>query len=136
MAKIPTKKHTKEELGELKARSAMEVNPMAPGSAARDYARQVAHPIFIAIVYLSSIATPIFFLLAEFIDGKQPFQSTSIYAMAVITGLALLLVILLFFRKKLSRHHSAFALLFVLASIGIIVWLTSKDPILADKFGL
>ena len=136
MAKIPTKRHTKEELGNLQARSAMEVNPMAPGSVAMDYAKQVASPIFIAIVYLLALSTPAFFLLSEAVEGGRLYQESSIIAMGVLTTLAFLASTLLFFRKKLSRHHAAFSLLFVFASAGIVIWLAGKHPTLLDTLGL
>jgi len=117
MSKIPSKKHTQEELANLRARSAMEV---ANGAIVETYQKQLASKFVVVLGYALPLIAPLWALLEKVSDSRGC-EMSDIFVMAVPILCAFALVIWIVLKRALSRHHAAFiAILCLFCSFPIV----------------
>ncbi len=102
MAKIPEKRHGKEELSELRMRNAFSVRP--PVQAIKN---QALRPVFLSLCYLICVVSV----------GLCYYQFT--IPCLSCAGLGLLSALFIFWKKPRSRHH---ATLMIIISLLVLVF--------------
>lgn len=125
MAKIPSKKHSSDELSAI--RSSVAVQQSAVNMADTYNKKMVGKPLLV-LGYVCALFSP-FWLLVLSLKGSASYgySMTDVTLMAAFIVLAILVALLIFFKRTLSRHHSSFITIVALLSVFSIVYMLSKD---------
>ena len=136
MSQIPQRKHSKKELGKIKARSAMQM----PGqSTVNPYDKQLASRVLVIFGYLCAISAVIYLMFLKFQDKlHHDMQDLNIMLIGAIVAFAIATYI--FFFRSLSRHHASFIVIITLLSSFSMVYLVKSDAslkrIVKGKLGM
>lgn len=126
MSQIPQRKHSKEELADLRARKAMQ---MAGQEVVNPYEKKLAKKPVIILGYLCALAAPIYLLVLK-MKSAISYEMTDLKIMAGAAILAFLIAAFIFFTRSLSRHHASFITIIALISSFSMVYLVSNDQTL------
>ncbi len=129
MSKIPNKKHSDDELSDLRARSAMQSDN---SPIVETYNKKIAHKGMVVLGYLLPLSAPLWATLKTMAKSNR-YQMSDFYIMAIPIILALILALWIALKRELSRHNSAFILMLSMFSCFAIADAVNKDKYLKDE---
>ena len=126
MPNIPNRKHSKDELSDLRARSAMQT---ANSPIAAVYNKKLANKVVVVIGYALPIIAPAWLLVKELTVGEG-YSLSDFYIMVIPIIIALILALWIAITRVLSRHNAAFILIISLFCCFPIVRAVNSDAYL------
>lgn len=123
MSQIPERKRTKEEMSELRTRSAMQ---MASQPIVNPYDKKLARKPLIIVGYFFAVFAPLYLIFIK-IQDKFLYELFDLKIMLAGIILALLVALFIFLKRSLSRHHASFIVIVTLISSFSIVSLVNGD---------
>jgi len=123
MSKIPEQKHSKRELSNLRAQSAMQT---ANSSMAETYNKKIAHKGVVVLGYILPLVAPVW-LIVKKVANNTFYSIDDFYIMSIPIVLALILALWISLTRVLSRHNSAFICIISLLCCFAIVSAVNSD---------
>ncbi|MFT5904883.1 MAG: hypothetical protein ACI9E1_000471 [Cryomorphaceae bacterium] len=123
MSKIPSQKHSNDELSDLRARSAMQsVN----SPIAETYNKKLAHRGIVILGYALPMIAPLW-AIVKTMTKDTSYSMSDFYVMVIPVMLALVIALWIATLRVLSRHNSAFILIIsVLCCFSIVTAVNSN----------
>ena len=123
MSNIPSKKHSDEELSDLRARSAMQAEN---SSIAVAYNKKSAHRGIVILGYVLPLVAPLW-AVVKGMSEDSGYTMSDFYIMVIPIILALIIALWIAFTRELSRHNSAFILIISMLCCFAIVNAVNSD---------
>ena len=135
MSKIPTKKHTGNELSRIKAQGAIQMNQ----NVAQHYTKQLANKFSITLGYLLPLLTITWWIITKARTETQldGFLVRDIFIMVIPIFLALLIALWIAVKRVLSRHNAAFIFIVCLfCCFPVVTAINSNETLQANLLSL
>lgn len=123
MSQIPKRKHSKEELADLRAKKAMQ---MAGQEVVNPYDKKQAKKPVILLGYLCALVAPLYLIILK-LKNTFGYEMSDLKIMSVGTLLAILIALFIFITRSLSRHHASFMIIIALISSFSMVYLVNQE---------
>ena len=129
MSQIPQRKHSNEELANLRAQKAMQ---MAGQQVVNPYDKKLAKKPVIILGYLCALVAPFYLIILKF-KNEFSYEMLDLKIMCFGTILCILIASFVFFTRSLSRHHASFMIIIALISSFSMIYIVKKDPLLKQN---
>lgn len=123
MSQIPQRKHSKDELANLRAQKAMQ---MAGQQVVNPYDKKLASKPVIILGYLFALVAPLYLMILKLQD-KILYEMSDLKIMSIGSVIAILIAVFIFVSRSLSRHHGSFIIIIAMISSFSMVHLVKSN---------